>query len=276
MSRRSRVGQLVPDRLQATLSTVHSVVTLARQQNLTYMAAGVAYYAFVSILPLLLLVVVMASFLGGELFADRVISLIGRQLSSSGQEIVAEMLTGGTGRGPASLVGVLALTWSALGLFRGLNQGVVEMYSNTPDSSLLRQFRDTLVVGFGIIFAVTFVVAVNVVLSVPSLEIPFADALGLVVLIVVLVLVLLPIYYVISPVNTSVREMLAGSVVAALGWVFLQAGFQVYVSAASQYGAYGVIGAVLLFVTWLYFASIVVLLGAAVNAVRQGMEATTP
>lgn len=69
------------------------------------------------------------------------------------------------------------------------------------------------------------------------------------------------------PVDASIREVLPGVAVAAGGWVLLQIGFQLYATTASRYGAYGMIGAALLFVTWLYFASIVVLLGGAVNAV---------
>ncbi len=272
MSGESRFDRFVPDRLRTEVSTVGSVVDIARQQNLTHVAAGVAYYAFVSTIPLLLLVLAVVSFLGSETLADHVVGLIGQQLSSSGEQVVAQMLTDSSGRGTASLVGFLVLTWSALRLFRGLKQGVEAMYPDAARSSLLDEFRDALVVGFGLVVAVTLVAAVNVVLSIPSLDFLLADALGMVVLVVVLVLALLPIYYVLPPVETSVRGVVAGAVVAAFGWVFLQMGFQVYVSSASQYGAYGVIGALLLFVTWLYFASIIVLLGAAVNAARQGAE----
>ncbi|MUV58229.1 YihY/virulence factor BrkB family protein, partial [Halogeometricum sp. CBA1124] len=47
----------------------------------------------------------------------------------------------------------------------------------------------------------------------------------------------------------------------------LEVGFQVYAANAGRYEAYGVIGGVLLLLTWLYFSGLVVLLGAAVNAV---------
>lgn len=272
MSGESRIERLVPERVWAETSSVRSVVTIARQQQLTHMAAGMAYYAFVSVLPLLLLVVAVSSVLGGEALAEHVTDLIGQQLSDSGQLIVSQTLTDSTGRGTASLVGFLVLTWNSLRVFRGLNQGVEEMYPNAPNSSLLEQLRDTLVIGTGLVAAVLLVAFVTIVFSVPSLDVPFSDALGTAMLIAVLLVVLLPIYYVLPPVETSVRGVLGGTIVAALGWASLQIGFQLYVSTADQFGAYGVIGAILLFVTLLYFASIVVLLGAAVNAVRYGVE----
>ena len=275
MSGKSRIKRLVPDQLWTETATVRSVVALAHEQQLPHMAAGIAYYAFVSMIPLLLLIVAVSSVLGGEPLADHVTDLIGQQLSPSGRLIVSQTLTDNTGRGTASLVGFLILTWNSLRVFRGLNQGVEGMYPNAPDSSLLEQLRDTLVVGLGLVAAVVLVAAITVVLSVPSLNVPFADVFGKLALFAVLLLVLLPIYYVLPPIETSIREILAGTAVAALGWSLLQTGFQIYVANAGQYGAYGVIGALLLFVTLLYFASIIVLLGAAVNAVRHGGQTRT-
>jgi membrane protein len=57
-------------------STIRSVVALAVDRNLTYLAAGIAFYAFVSIIPLILLAVAVASFVGGEALADRVTGLL--------------------------------------------------------------------------------------------------------------------------------------------------------------------------------------------------------
>jgi membrane protein len=149
------------------------------------------------------------------------------------------------------------------------------VYTDDVEASLLDQVRDALVVIVGIGLAVGFVVAVGVALSILSLDLPLVNVFGTLVLVAVLALAFLPIYYVLPPVDVSVKEALPGAVVAAVGWVLLQVGFRIYASNAGRYGAYGAIGAVLLFVTWLYFASIVVLLGAAGNAVRRGTVAVT-
>jgi membrane protein len=105
---------------------------------------------------------------------------------------------------------------------------------------------------------------------------PLAGPLGAAALVAVLALALLPVYYVLPPVDVSLREVLPGAIVAAVGWVLLQAGFGVYATTAGRYGAYGIVGAILLFVTWLYFASIVVLVGGAVNAVYGNATTTAP
>ncbi|GAB3669740.1 YihY/virulence factor BrkB family protein [Halopiger thermotolerans] len=254
---------------------VRSVLTLAKDRNITFLAASIAYYGFVSLIPLVLLAVAVASFVGGQALADRVTNMLSQQLSSSGQRIVTQALTNTTGRAAASVIGFLALTWSALKLFRGLDQAFDEVYADEVDASLLEQIRDALVVVVGIALAVALVVAVGVVLSVFPLQLPFANVFGTLALIVVLAVAFLPIYYVLPPVDVSLREVVPGTVVAAVGWVVLQIGFRIYASNASRYAAYGLIGAILLFVTWLYFAGIVLLLGAAVNAVRRGAKMKT-
>ncbi len=264
------------DQLQTVESTVRPVVELIRDRNLTYLAAGIAYYAFVSIIPIMLLAVAIASFVGGDAMADRVADMLSQQLSPSGQDLIREALANTAGRGAASVVGFLTLTWSSLRLFRGIDQAFDEVYMNTVDTSLLEQIRNALVVVLGIALAIALVVVSAIALSVLPVELPFVDLFGTVVLLAVLVAAFLPIYYVLPPFEVTLREAIPGAVFAAVGWVFLQIGFRIYAINASRYAAYGVIGAALLFVTWLYFASIVVLVGAAINAVRRKMGANVP
>lgn len=201
--------------------------------------------------------------------------MLSQQLSSSGQQMVSQALTNPSGRAAASVVGFFGVVWSALKLFRGLDQAFDEIYADEVDVSLLGQVWDGIVVIVGIALSVALVVAVGAALSILNLQIPFANVLGSLVLIVVLAIAFLPIYYVLPPMDVSVRSVLPGTIVAAIGWVLLQIGFRIYAANAGKYAAYGVIGAVLLFVTWLYFGSIVILLGAAVNAVRRGATAGT-
>lgn len=270
MSLDTQFDRYVPAPLAGTVSTIHAAVVLAADRNLTYLAAGIAFYAFVSLIPLILLAVAVASFVGGEALAGQVTDIIGQQLSAAGQESVATSLTKTSGRGSATVVGFLGLTWSGLKLFRGLDKAFDELYVDAKDTSLLRQVRDGLVVVVGIALALGLVVAVGVALSFLPLDFPFANVVGSLLLMAVLGLAFLPIYYVLSPVDVSAREVLPGAAVAAGGWVLLQIGFRIYTTMAGSYGAYGMIGGVLVFVTWLYFGSIVVLLGGAVNAALRG------
>jgi len=257
-------------RTKRVVSLLRAILTEARAGGITFLAASIAYHAFVSIIPLTLLALAIASLVGGETLAQSVADRFGDQLSSSGEDVLTSMLTDTNGQATASIVGAVTLSWSALKLFRGLDQAFDELYVDNVETTLLEQVKNALVVTLGISLAILLLVIVSLALSLLQLEIPFINAIGTVVLMGMLAVAFIPIYYVLPPVEVSLKEVLPGALVAGVGWVLLQFVFRLYAANASRYAAYGIIGAVLLFVTWLYFASIVILLGGAVNAVRRG------
>lgn len=250
---------------------IKSIVATVRERDVTFLAASIAYYAFVSVIPLLVLVLVIGSAVGGEAFADRLLAVMEGALSSSGREMVLSAVTSERGRSGASVVSLVTLTWSALKLFRGIDLAFDEVYGSATDSSLLQQIRDGLAVVAAIVLAAALMVAISAVVGFAgSFNVPFAGLLGRLVLLVGLAVVFLPVYYVMPPIPVTVREILPGAAFAAVGWTVLQVGFQIYAANAGAYQAYGVLGAVLLFVTWLYFGGVLLLVGAALNAVLSG------
>lgn len=268
MSDSSKHIQTVRTGLRESFLLAWEVGVLVRDRQLTYLAAGVSYYAFVSVIPLVLLAVAVASFLGGPVLVERVTALVGQQLSASGQDGLVELLTETGGRGGASIIGFLTLVWSGSRLFRALDIAFDEMYVGEVPTSLLKQFGNAIIVIAGIGLAVSLVVVASALFTVLPWQIPFITVVRPVVILVFVGVAFLPVYYVLPPVEVTVREVLPGTAIAAVGWMGLQVGFELYAAVAGEFGVYGILGAVLLFITWLYFASIVVLVGGAVNAVR--------
>jgi len=253
-------------------TTAKRVVEVARERNVTVLAASVAYYAFVSLLPLALLVLVVGSFVGGEQFATLVVRRLESALSSSGEEVVSRALTNSRGRVGASVGGLAVLVWSALRLFRGLDLAFAEAYDAVDEPSLLRQLIDAAVTLALLAVLGAMAVGVTVAVRLPAVAeaVPAPRVVGALALFVALIAGSLPLYYVLPPTEVSVREALPGAAFAAVGWLVLHSLFQVYAANAGRYQAYGAIGAVLLLVTWLYLAGIVLLTGAVLNAVRAG------
>jgi membrane protein len=91
------------------------------------------------------------------------------------------------------------------------------------------------------------------------------DSVAAGVLLGALTVVFLPMYYVPSNVVSGPRSALPGAVFAASGWTVLHVIVQVYVRQASQYAIYGTLSGVLLLLTSLYIASLLLMLGVAVN-----------
>ncbi len=74
-------------------------------------------------------------------------------------------------------------------------------------------------------------------------------------------------------VHIRLLETIPGAVFASIGWVVLSAGFSFYVSNFSNYSkTYGSLGGVIVFLIWLYMSSIVIVLGAEVNATLISMK----
>lgn len=261
-------------RVSGAVDVVRAVAAGVQSDRITFIAASLAYYAFISLLPLLLLTLVAASLLGGPVLAAQLGETATASFGDEAGTLVEGALTNAAGRGGATLVGTVVLLWSGLKLFRGLDVAFSTVYGTAAEQTLLDQLRDgsvTLVgVGAGI--------AVTVGLGVATAEIDrivagvdLANVVGSALLLVGLTLVFLPLYYVLPDRGAvTVREALPGAAFAAVGWTALQTGFRVYAGVAGSYEAYGVLGGVLLLITFLYFGGLVLLVGVVLNAVLAG------
>ena len=251
----------------SVISVGRDVVATVRAQQVSFLSASIAYYMFVSLLPLLLLGLALGSLLGSEAFAERVVDSVGSALTPSAAALLEGALTSATGRGGATLLSLAVMLWSALKVFRGVDTAFSQIYGTADIGSFFETLVDALValvglgvalVGFAVVAALGAVFGVNVALS------------GLA-LVPILVVGFLPLYYLFPDSEMTVWEAVPGTVFAAGGWTILATGFGVYASLAGGFQLYGVLGAVLLLVTWFYFAGQVLLVGAVLNAVLAGV-----
>jgi membrane protein len=250
------------------LAVGREVVGVFRERGITFLAAAIAYYAFVSLLPALLLAVAVASAVGGEPLVERVLAVVDEFLTPAGRESLETALTSARGRATATLFGVGLLVWSTLRVVRGLDVAFSRVYGTTSALPIVEQVTRAAVVLLSLGVGLWAMIGVGGALAA---LIPAAwDLLGLGLLLVGLTGVFLPLYYYLPDAGLDVRDALPGAVLAAVGWVLLQAGFQAYAANAPQFRLYGVIGGVLLLVTWFYVAAILLLVGAAVNHVLAG------
>jgi YihY family inner membrane protein len=264
----------VRERLSGTATLARTVVGAARETELTDLAAGIAYYAFVSLVPLVLVALATATTLGGPALSDRLLSALDRVLTPEGRELVRTALVADAGRRTATVAGLLALTWSGLKVFRGLDRAFARVYDTPGGASFVESVRDAVVALAGVGLGVVAVAAVGAVAAALSRTVGLGPALAVPVgaagLVATLTAVFLPLYYVLPDAETDLRGVVPGAVLAAVGWALLGAGFQLYAAVAGSFALYGALGAALLLVTWLYFGAVVLLLGAVVNAALAG------
>ncbi|PSQ28709.1 hypothetical protein BRD06_03800 [Halobacteriales archaeon QS_9_67_15] len=248
-------------RRAATLS--RAVAREARSERLTFMAGSIAYHAFVSLLPFLLVVLLLISRIEDQAAAVDALRAIGTYLSPNAGSLVTETVTEATEHSSLSVLGVGVLLCGAIKIFRSLDAAFSSIYDLDDPKGVVDSIRDAVValaaVGVGLLVA-------GVVGSVLSFgDGPVGRFLNRVVSTASLVVVFLPLFYRFPDEDVTVREVVPGTVLEFL--------FRYYVAVVGVGERYGILGTVVVLVTWLYFSGFVVLLGAALNAVLAGRSA---
>ncbi|MFB6179028.1 MAG: YihY/virulence factor BrkB family protein [Halorientalis sp.] len=256
-------------RADSAVSIIGGIVHEVRRRDVPFMAGSIAYYAFLSLVPLVLLLFLFVSFVGNERLAAFVDAATEAYLTPTAQSVLIETIREASGRAQLSVIAVLTLLWGITSVFRGLDTAFSKLYDTEGAESFLEKTINGLIVLGGISIAVVAMFLAGFVYALFQ-GLPFMPVLNLVFLTIALAIAFLPIYYVFPDVDVTVPEILPGAVVAAVGWTLLQFLFQVYASLSSAAELYGALGGVLLLITWLYFGALVLLLGGVTNVVLAG------
>ncbi|MDS0282825.1 YihY/virulence factor BrkB family protein [Haloarcula onubensis] len=243
------------------------LLSVVRTEQVSFLAAGIAYYMFVSLLPLLLLVLIVATLVAGAAFAAEVVGAVSSALTPQAAGLLRNALLNATGRGGATVVSLVVMVWGALKVFRGVDVAFSRIYATHDVGGFLDSLADAAAALGGIGLALAGFAVVASLGAIFGVDV----ALGGLALVPVLVVAFLPLYYLFPDTPTTVREVLPGTVFAAVGWTALATIFSLYAAVAGSFQLYGVIGAVLLLVTWFYFGGQLLLLGAVLNAVLAGV-----
>ncbi len=255
------------------VAAARAVASLTSDRNVTFLAASVAYYAFVSLLPAAALALVVAVWVGGDELAATVVAASAGVLTETGQQLLIDALSG-SGAGSVTLISLPLTLWGALKVLRGLDIAFTQVYGGMKTEGLANQLRDALVVTGSVGGSFLAMVVLGSVVAAVDIG-PVGRVVGLLTLPALLTIAFLPMYYVFPGVEMTIREAIPGAVFAGVGWSVLQGVFQAYVEfqtarGGGQAALYGTLGAVLLLVSFLYFGATLVLVGAVLNAVLAG------
>ncbi|SEO55757.1 YihY family inner membrane protein [Halogranum amylolyticum] len=246
-----------------------SVLRTIQERDVTFMAASISYYAFVSLIPLLVLAVVVALFVGGDPLRQQILDFAAANLPDASFGLIEDTLEAESAQSGLGVVSFVLTLWGALKIFRGVDVAFSRIYGSEA-GGLLDQVRDGLVVLVAIGLGIVGIGAVTSVMAL--VQLPFIGLISPLVLLATLCVAFFPFYYVLPDVDASPREALPGTLFAAVGWTILGAGFGIYASASTSDGSGGAaaVGAILLLLTYFYFSGMLLLTGAVVNAVMGG------
>ena len=238
-------------------------------------AGSMAYFAVLSIFQVLVLGIVLLSFFVGSGQARQFIINQVQAGTPLDRATVAEVIDSViSSRGGISVIGFILLLWSALGFFSALNQGIANAFgivkrrpfwADKLVGLLLMGIVGIMVVAsiaIGIVTGIVQNAAADVVAGVPGGRLALG-AIGFVVPIVLIFSAFLFMYRVVPNRRVTTAEVWPGAVLATVLWTALRLGFTYYATNIARYNtAFGPISAAISLLVFLYFANVVVLLGA--------------
>lgn len=238
-------------------------------------AGSMAYFSVISMFQLLVLGVVVISFFvdqgeARQFMIDQVEAGTPLDADAIGGVIDAVI----SSRGGITIIGFVLLLWSALGVFSALSTGVSRAFANAPKRGFLQDkliglfllvVTGALVIGSVVIGVVTGILQQQTAAFLD--RIPGGGwaltGIGLVVPILLIFAAFLVLYKVVPNREVSFAEVLPGAIVATVLWTLLRFGFTYYATNIANYdSAFGPISTAITLLAFLYFASVIVLLGA--------------
>lgn len=254
------------------------------------LGASLSYYAIFSLFPLLLLCTTAVGIAMGQGSAAHD-KLLGFLLSGVHSAPVASMLEStlddmqrqSAARGIGTVIGALGLLLGASGVFSELDTALNRVWRvKTPPPKGFRAVVLGIVHDKLASFALVAMacLSVIVVFAASVLASSFGERLAAflgtprlfalaspVAMFAVVLAETTALFMAVPQRKVPLRAALVGALVSALLLLVLRLAFRVYLSLFTGYAAYGVAGAMLALVTWIYLASIFVLYGAEVARV---------
>ncbi|WP_131118668.1 YihY/virulence factor BrkB family protein [Lichenihabitans psoromatis] len=257
-----------------------SVVDRIGRDNVSMVAAGVAFYTLLAIFPALAAIVSLYGLFGDPAEVSRQIAPFSEILPREALTLINDGLTSFVAKKSsqfniALVTGVLLALWSARAGMASVMTGLNIAYEETERRSLVVQNLVALgmtfaaiLIAIAIVFAIGIIPAALALLHVPT-QLATTIALARWPLLAVIILLGFAVLYRFAPCRQKAKwEWITwGSATATALWLGGSWLFSFYVGHFGSYDAtYGSLGAVVVLLLWFWVAALVFLLGAEVDA----------
>lgn len=261
--------------IPASLRVLRATARDAIDDDLAGEAAKMAYYFFLSLFPLLVVLFAVTGLVGGDAVYARILATAERAVPDYAWQFVRQLVREITERGRPGLlsVGVLLTLWAASNGVAALTVGLNRIYEVKEP----RPWWKRRLLAFAVLAGTVVLLVAGTASVIPSEDTLRDTGLSAVWSLarwpvgLILVAAALWLAYRYLPARDqrgSGRETLIGAVCATLLWLTTAVLFRVYLARFSSYGAtYGALGAVIVLMLWFYLGGLVVLVGAELSAV---------
>ena len=248
------------------------------RRRITTFSAACAYYLFVSLVPMIMLLVSLLRYtpLTQPVVLGVISDYVPDQLYTILETIVNSIYRGGAS---ALTIAIVLTVWSASKSMKALMRGMDSVYdAERSDDFFVFSFRACC---YMVVFVVMLLISLLVmvyggeILALLYNILPHGGAvdwlfgltryLRYAVVLVVLMLVFSFTYWRMPARALPYRSQWPGAAFCALSWVLFSLIFSAYVGVSNRFGAYGVIGTVMVAMIWVYYCFYFLLLGGYIN-----------
>ena len=251
-----------------------------REHNLTLVAAGVAFYAFLALVPALIATVSIYGLVADPNDVKRLVKDVGSSLPVEVQNFLVFQLTSivNANRAGVTTTAVIAIAlalWSASGGMAALITAIHVAYEKDEPKGFVVKRGKALILSLGAIaflgVVAFFIVAVRPLLEHAGLGMPgriVLDILGWLVLaaVVIVGIGLLYRFAVKDSPSGWLGFLTLGTVSSMVFWVVVSGLFAAYTANFASYGkTYGALASIVVLLLWLWLSSLALLIGAEID-----------
>jgi membrane protein len=247
------------------------------------MAAALSYYTVFSLPPLLVLLLLL---LGAVLdpqdiqgtVEGQIRGLMGPEGGEQIRTIIANADRPGSGGLLTTVLGIVFLVLGATGVFGQLQAALNKAWEVAPDPEQggFKSFLMKRVFSVGMVLALAFVLLVSLVLSAvlsafgdslarflpDGISGPLLEAVNFAISLGVITLLFAAIFKVLPDATIAWRDVWVGAAATALLFTVGKFALGLYLGRSNPGQAFGAAGALALMLVWIYYSSMIVLLGA--------------
>jgi len=265
--------RIVKDRLQK-FSAVRLILSTAEgsgNHDIGHMAAGVAYYAFLSVFPLLLgLIAVFGFFLPSENLQDQLLKFVGDSIPGATGILKQNIASVIELRGAVGVISMIILFWGASAMFSSVSLAINRAWDiRRYRSFFIRKASELgMALSTGILFllslgASALISILREVFRLPAADLIIVNVGSRVAAFLLITVVFLLLYKLVPNTRTDWRYVWPGALLAAILFEIARTLFVFYIENYANYQLlYGSIASIIALLVWIYYSAFIMILGA--------------
>jgi membrane protein len=248
--------------------------------NAARLGAALAFYSVLSLSPLLVLILAMASHLWGDTaaqgrIAEQMNNLVGQQGADAIQSILTAASTNKTGGFLAGIVGLVSLLFSASAMFGELQAAFNIIWCVPPptDTGIMAKvykklFSFLMVIGSGFILILSVVVSAALAATSHFLDgdVPLiliaVKAINFIVSFAIVAIVFALIFKTVPDLIIPWRGVWPGAVLTTVFFIVGKGLIGLYLGHAGIGSSYGAAGSLIIVLVWIYYSAQILFFGA--------------